>query len=335
MENLPIIGITQGDINGVGYEVIIKTLNDSRLFEFFTPVVYGQSKIFSYYKKRLGLENMEYTLVRDIHNIQPQRINIINYVDGEVRPNPGISTEVAGEASASALRMAVKDLTEGRINALVAAPINKKNIQSEIFKFHGHTDFISSFYEDHDSLMLMVHDKLRIGTVTNHLALRDVPSNITKELIMKKLRIFNDTLIRDFGVLNPKIAVLSLNPHIGDDGVMGNEDQEIVIPAIKETFENNILAFGPYSADGFFGCATWTKFDGVLAMYHDQGMVPFRALANDGGVKFTAGLPVVRTSPAHGTAYDIVGKNIADPTSFRQAIFTALDIIKQREENNL
>lgn len=324
--------MTQGDINGIGYEVIIKVLSDSRIFESFTPVIYGQSKVFSYYKKRFGLEEMSYAVIRDISGVQAGRINIINHTDEELKIEVGVSTQTADEAAATALKLAMNDLLKGDIDAMVTAPINKRSIKSDSFKYSGNNEFVSSFFKDHKALMLMVWEKLKVGTVTNHIPVKDISGAVSKELILSKLQIMNKTLKEDFGIEAPKIAVLALNPHSGEDGVLGQEERDVIIPAIKEATESGIMAFGPYAADGFFGAASWTKFDGVLSMYHDQGLIPFKTLAVNGGVNFTAGLPVITTSPAHGTAYDIAGRGIADPDSFRHAIFIALDIIKERRQ---
>ena len=328
---LPKIGISQGDINGIGYEVILKTLNDPRMFDFCIPVIYGQSKVFSYYKKNFGMEELGYTVIRDADQALPKRINILNHTEKELKIEPGISTTVAGRASLEALKLAVEDLSVGKIDALVTAPINKNNIQSDSFKFHGHTEFISSYCPGYESLMLMVWGKLRVGTVTNHISIREVPDAISVDAIVKKIMVLNNTLKQDFNISTPKIAVLSLNPHAGDGGLLGSEEKDIIIPAIKEANAEDIYVFGPFPADGFFGSGAWTKYDGVLSMYHDQGMLPFKILAVDGGVNFTAGLPIVRTSPAHGTGYDIANKNIANPDSFRHAIFLAIEVLRNRQ----
>ena len=327
---LPKIGITQGDINGIGYEVILKVLADSRILDSFIPIVYGQSKVFSYYKKNFGMEEMSYTVIRDASQAQPKRINIINHTDEELKIEPGFSTPLAGKASFAALKLAVNDLHNGLIDAMVTAPINKANIQSDQFKFKGQTDFIKSFYPDNEYITILVWDKLRIGFVTNHIPLREVPSAINTGLIVKKLKLMHNSLIKDFNIPTPKIAVLGLNPHASDHGLMGNEDDDIIRPAMEQVKNSGILAFGPFPADGFFGSDAWLKYDGILSMYHDQGLIPFRVLAVDGGVSFTAGLPVVRTSTTHGTGYDIANKNIADPDAMRHAIFLAIDILNNR-----
>lgn len=329
-ERLPVIGITHGDINGIGYEIILKTLCDSRIFDLFTPIVYGQSKVFSYYKKNFNMEEISYAIIRDARQAQPGRINFINHTDSELKIEPGISTEIAGKASFEALKLAVDDLYKNSIDALVTAPVNKGNIQSEHFHFSSQKKYISSFCPEQTPLMLMVSNRLRVGSVTNHISLKDVSNVITKELIVSKLEVFAKTLQQDFGINYPRIAVMGLNPHYGDGGLYGKEEIDMIIPALKEAREKGLLVFGPFSADGFFGSAAWVKYDGILCMYHDQAMVPFKTLAVDGGVNFTAGLPVVRTAPDHGTGYDIANKNIAAPDSFRHAIYLAIDVLKNR-----
>ena len=328
--NLPKIGITHGDINGIGYEVILKILADSRIFDSFIPIVYGQSKVFSYYKKNFGMEEMSYAVIRDASQAQPRRINIINHTDEELKVEPGFSTPIAGKASFAALKMATNDLRTGLIDAMVTAPINKSNIQSEQFKFKGQTDYIKSFFPDNEYITILVSHQMRIGFVTNHIPLRDVPTMITKDLIIKKLKLIDATLKKDFNIVAPKIAVLGLNPHAGDNNIMGSEERDIIKPAMEVAKEQGVMAFGPFPADGFFGSDAWRKYDGILSMYHDQGLTPFRVLAVDGGVSFTAGLPVVRTSTTHGTGYDIANKNIADPDAMRHAIFLAIDILHNR-----
>ena len=329
-ERLPVIGITHGDINGIGYEIILKTLCDSRIFDMFIPVIYGQSKVFSYYKKNFNMEEVSYALIRDARQAQAGRINFINHTDSELKIEPGISTDLAGKASFEALKLAVDDLYKNNIDALVTAPVNKGNIQSDNFNFSSQKKYISSFCPEQTPLMLMVSNKLRVGSVTNHISLKDVSGVITKDLIVSKLEVFNNTLKQDFGIDYPRIAIMGLNPHYGDGGLYGKEEIDMIIPAIKEAREKGLLVFGPFSADGFFGSAAWVKYDGVLCMYHDQAMVPFKTLAVDGGVNFTAGLPVVRTAPDHGTGYDIANKNVANPDSFRHAIYLAIDVLKNR-----
>lgn len=324
------VGITHGDINGVGYEVIIKTLMDSRLLETCTPVVYGSPKVAAYHRKALNISNFNFTSIQSIEELVPGRTQIINCLDDEVRVELGKSTELAGESAVISLNMAVDDIIAGKIDVLVTAPVNKHNIQSEKFPYTGHTEYLHSKSEGKEVLMIMASENMKIGIATSHLPLSEVPAAITKELIVSKLRIMNSSLMRDFSVRKPRIAVLSLNPHAGDEGLLGTEEQEIIIPAIKEADKEGILAFGPYPSDGFFGAGSFTKFDGILAMYHDQGITPFKALAFDSGVNFTAGLDFIRTSPNHGTAYDIAGKGTASEHSFRNALNLACDIFRNR-----
>ena len=326
------IGITHGDINGVGYEVIIKTFSDSRILDMCTPVLYGSSKVASYHKKMVTIPDYVFTNVKDAQSATARKFNILNIINEEVKIDIGKSTPVAGELALKALDIAVDDIKKGEIDALVTAPINKKNIQSEAFKFPGHTEYLTKKFGSEDSLMMMVCDRIRIGIVTSHLPLRDVPKTITKELLLKKINILNNSLKRDFGIRMPKIAVLALNPHAGDNGVNGSEDQDVVIPAINEAMQNGILCFGSYPADGFFGSSEFNNFDGVLALYHDQGLIPFKLMSFTEGVNFTAGLPYVRTSPAHGTGYEIAGKDVASSQSFRNAVYLACDILNNRAE---
>ena len=330
IQNLPKIGITQGDINGIGYEVILKVLSDSRMMESFIPVIYGQSRVFSYYKKNFGFEDLTYNVIRDASQAQPKRINIINHTDEELKIEPGMSTQVAGKASVAALKMAMNDLRGGAIDAMVNAPVNKANIQSESFKFRGQTEYVSSFYQNCDELPVMVCGSLRIALATNHIPLKEVPDVLTRDLLIRKINVLNKTLLNDFNIIAPRIAVLSLNPHAGDNGLVGTEEADVIKPSLDVAKSHGTLVFGPFSSYSFFGTGAWRKYDAVLAMYHDQGSVPFKVLACDGGVSFTAGLPVVRTAPTHGTGYDIANRNIADPDSFRHAIFLALDVLRNR-----
>jgi 4-hydroxythreonine-4-phosphate dehydrogenase len=276
------------------------------------------------------MEELSYSLIRDAHQAQAGRINFINHTDEELKIEPGIATDIAGKAALDALKLAVDDLHKGNIDALVTGPVNKSTIQSEHFQFSSQKKYISTLYKDCTPLMLMVSSKLIIGSVTNHVSLRETADSITKELITNKINVFIKTLQQDFGIRYPRIAVMGLNPHSGDGGLYGKEELEIIIPAIKEAKEKDQLVFGPFSADGFFGSAAWTKYDGILCMFHDQAMISFKILTIDGGVNFTAGLPVVTTAPDHGTGYDIANKNIADPDSFRHAIYLAIDILKNR-----
>lgn len=324
------VGITHGDINGIGYEVIMKTLAEEGIFNHFVPILYGTSKITSYHRKTLNIPDLPFNHIRKASQAQKHKLNIVNITDKEVKVNLGLSTAEAGELAALALQMACRDLEEGLIDVLVTAPINKHNIQSEHFQFPGHTEYLAHRFGACCPLMLMVADNLRIGTITGHMPLRKVADTITEDLIINKIKVTEQSLIQDFSITKPRIAVLSLNPHAGDQGILGDEDEKIVAPALKKAFEEGYLAFGPYPADGFFGSGEFRKFDAILAMYHDQGLTPFKLLAEGRGVNFTAGLPIVRTSPAHGTAYEIAGKDQASSLSMREAIFLAIDIYVNR-----
>lgn len=324
------VGITHGDFNGISYEVILKTLADPRICEICTPVVYGSSKIASYHKKTIQSPDFLLNVVKRADQLHPRKPNILNISADEARIELGKSTEQAGSFAYMALEKAVEDLKEQRIDVLVTAPINKKNIQSESFRFPGHTEFLGNAFNTRKYLMLMVCNQFKIGTVTGHLPLNKVTETLSSDLILDKLRILNQSLIRDFGVRRPKIALLGVNPHAGDGGLLGKEEEELIIPAMQRAQRESILSFGPFPADGFFGSANYKHYDAVLAMYHDQGLIPFKALAFEGGVNYTAGLPIVRTSPAHGTAYDIAGKDAASDESFRQALYLAVDIFRNR-----
>ncbi len=327
------VGITHGDINGIGYEVIIKTFTDNRLLELFTPIIYGHSKVASYHRKQTPAGDISFNLIRESRQANPKRVNIINCTENDLKIDLGQSTAQAGEAAFLALEMAIKDLKAGNIDVLVTAPINKQNIQSVSFDFPGHTEYLSACFGDQEPLMLMVWNKLRVGTVTGHIPLRQVPDTIDQQTLLKKLRVLDESLQKDFDLRKPRIAILGLNPHAGDGGLLGKEENECIIPAMEKAREEGMLVFGPFPADGFFGSASWKKYDAVLAMYHDQGLTAFKSIAFDGGVNYTAGLPIVRTSPAHGTAYEIAGKNLASPEPFRQALYLAVDIHRSRTEN--
>lgn len=328
------VGISHGDINGISYEIIIKSFLDNRIFDEITPVVFGMSKIASYHRKTLDIKDFSFNIIKRPNQANLKRPNIINFHEEEVKIDLGKSTEIAGEMSLLSLEAAVKSLKDKEIDVLVTAPINKENIQSEKFDFPGHTEYLARNFETENYLMLMVSNNLRIGSITGHIPIKDVSGKLSEELIYNKINILNESLKKDFAIRKPTIAVLSLNPHAGDKGLIGNEDAEIITPAINKAFDTGILVYGPYPGDGFFGTSNFTKFDGILAMYHDQAMIPFKTLSFDTGVNFTAGLSIVRTSPAHGTAYDIAGKNQASPASFRQAIYLAADIFKNRQMND-
>ena len=330
-ENKPVIGITQGDINGIGVEVILKALHDPAILELVTPVIFSSPKTLSYYRKNLGLDEFSFHQCRDMDAINPKKVNLYTCYEEEVTIEPGKNTPASGKYAYLSLEKAVEALKGGKIHGLVTAPISKIGIQSEQFEFPGHTEYLGSTLGG-KPLMLLCHEKgLRVAVATGHVAIQQVPSLITKELIVEKTTALCESLIKDFGIRKPRIAVLGLNPHAGEDGLLGNEERDIIKPAIDACKSLNALIYGPYSADGFFGNTTWQQFDGILAMYHDQGLIPFKTLAFEEGVNFTAGLPFVRTSPDHGTAYAIAGKNQASEISIRRAIYMALDIIKQRQ----
>ena len=332
MENKPIIaGISQGDINGVGYEIIMKALADASVTDMCVPVVYGSPKVAAYHRKVLNIQNINFNNIKSVGEVHPKKVNLVNCLGDEVRVEMGRSTTEGGAAALEALECAVSDLVDGKIDVLVTAPIDKHNIQSDKFRFAGHTDYLMSKVNAPEVLMLMVSESMKIGFVTGHLPLKEVAGTITVNNVAGKLRLLNRTLLQDFAIRGPRIAVLSLNPHAGDGGLLGKEEEEVIIPAVNKANEEGILAFGPYSADGLFGSGAFKSFDAVLAMYHDQGMSAFKALAFDTGVNFTAGLPVIRTSPVHGTAFDITGKNEASGNSMRQAIYTACDIFRNRK----
>lgn len=324
------IGITHGDVNGVGYEIIIKTLQDQRLTELYTTVVYGSSKVASYHRKALNINDFNFNLVKKADQAHPRRPNIVNIHDEEIRLDVGKSTPVAGELALLSLEAACEDLQKNIIDVVVTAPINKKNIQSPDFAFPGHTEYFAKKFGSDNFLMLMVNNTVRIGVVTGHVPLARVKESLTEDLILRKIEVMNNSLKRDFAVIKPRIAVLALNPHAGDDGLLGDDEKRVITPAIEKAFNKDILAFGPYPADGFFGASNFHHFDGILAMYHDQGMIPFKLMSFEEGVNFTAGLSIVRTSPAHGTAYDLAGKNEASPEAFRNALYMAADIYQNR-----
>jgi 4-hydroxythreonine-4-phosphate dehydrogenase len=326
------IGISQGDINGISYEIIIKSLMDNRINELCTPVIYGSPKVAAYHRKALNIENFSLNNINKVEEANDKRANIINCIDENIRVELGKSTKMAGEASHQALEAAVKDLKEGKIDALVTAPINKHNIQSDNFNYSGHTEYLQHIFGAEEVLMLMVSKMLKVGVVAGHVPVAKLPEYITSVKVLNKLKVMNQSLIIDFGIRKPKIAVLGLNPHAGDNGLLGNEEIDTIIPAIEEAKKQGVMAFGPYPADGFFGSGNFAHFDGVLAMYHDQGLAPFKALVVDEGINFTAGLPVIRTSPAHGTAYDLAGKNESDFGSFQSAIYLAIDLYRNRAE---
>jgi 4-hydroxythreonine-4-phosphate dehydrogenase len=325
------IGISIGDINGIGPEIILKTLEDLRILKFFTPVVYGSSKAISYYKKLLQLEKLKYQIIQDPDKANPKTLNIINCWDEEININPGEPTEEMGKYALIALDKAANDLMEGKIHALVTAPINKAMVQKSKENFIGQTEFIAEKAESDEGIMMLINENLKVGLVTTHIPVNRIAEKITEEHVLKMIHKLNDALNEDFLINKPRIAVLGLNPHAGENGLLGTEETSAIAPAIEKANTENILAFGPYPADGLFGSKKYTQFDAVLAMYHDQGLAPFKAISFNDGVNYTGGLAVIRTSPDHGTAYNIAGQNIADEISFKQALFSALDIINNRE----
>lgn len=329
----PVIGITLGDFNGVGPEVILKTVADNRITKICTPVIYGSNKLLLKYKKLIGIEEINFTVGKAIDAISHKKINVINCWDDDFDIQPGSVTPEAGRCAYLSLSQATQDLVDKKIDALVTAPINKKNIQSSDFNFAGHTEYFASKANGKDNLMLLVSDTLRVGVVTGHIPLSQVTQQITKEKVLSKINILHHSLINDFQIQKPKIALLGINPHAGEDGLLGNEEQIILAPLIEELKNKGMLIYGPFPADGFFGNGTFKKFDGILAMYHDQGLAPFKTLAFEQGVNYTAGMPFVRTSPDHGTAYDLAGKGIASENSFREAMYMAIDIVKNHKSN--
>lgn len=331
IDNKIVVGITQGDINGIGYEVIIKALSDPRVNEICIPVVFGSPKVAAYHRKALNMESFTFHQAKDIADINPKKPNIINCMDENVRVELGKSTEPGGEGAYLALEAALAGIKSGKVDVLVTAPINKHNMQSANFKFAGHTEYLANRFGAKETLMLMVSPMMRVGVVTGHIPLKMVPETVTTDLVVRKARLLNRVLVQDFAVRKPRIALLGLNPHSGDEGVIGTEDQEVLIPAINQLNSEGLVAMGPYPADGFFGSSSFTKFDAILAMYHDQGLAPFKALAFETGVNFTAGLPIVRTSPAHGTAYEIAGMGVASHEPFLQSLYLAIDLFRNRQ----
>jgi 4-hydroxythreonine-4-phosphate dehydrogenase len=327
------IGISIGDVNGIGLEIIIKTLADAAIFNYCTPIVYGHTKVASFHRKSVNVQDLNFNVIADASEALHRKANMINCWEEDVKIELGQSNEVGGKYAFLSLERATSDLLSGQIDALVTAPINKENIQSEEFKFPGHTEYLQERDNAPESLMFLVSETLKVGVVTGHIPVSQIPQAVTTEKILAKLKLMNASLKNDFWIRKPKIAVLGLNPHAGDNGLIGDEEQKVITPALVEARAAGILAMGPYPADGFFANAAYHKFDAVLAMYHDQGLIPFKQISFESGVNYTAGLSFVRTSPDHGTAYDIAGQNIASEQSFREALFTAIHIVKNRREN--
>ena len=325
------IGITQGDTNGVGWEVILKIFSDNRLTELFTPVIYGSGVAAAFYQKRLNdYEPVKFVVVDSAERAQQGRVNLVECGAKELSVTPGKPSKAGGEAAAAALNKAIEELKDGAIDALVTAPIDKEMIQSETFSFTGHTEFLAKELEG-EPLMIMTSELMRVGLATIHVPVAQVADSLSKELIVERINQINASMRQDFGVVRPKVAVLALNPHAGDGGLLGTQEQEIIKPAIVEAYEAGVLAFGPFAADGFFASGQFKNYDAILAMYHDQGLAPFKTLTPN-GVNFTASLSEVRTSPDHGVAYDIAGKGVADEQSMRNAIYEAIDIVQRRRE---
>lgn len=326
----PVIGFSCGDINGIGTELIIKTLGDTRILDFCTPVVFASNKSINFYRKLFPSVNFPFTIIKDLTRPNVKQVNVFNCWEEEIAITPGQLNEIGGKYAFKSLKAATEALQNNHVHGLITAPIHKKNIQSDEFNYSGHTPYLKDAFKVDDVVMLLVASNMRVGLVTEHVPVAELGPHITTAAIMSKLQIINSSLIKDFSIDKPKIAVLGLNPHAGDEGLIGKEEETIIKPAIKEAKNDNILAFGPYSADAFFARGQYEKFDAVLAMYHDQGLIPFKSLAIGEGVNYTAGLPAVRTSPDHGTAFDIAGKGLADESSFLAATFECIDIIKRR-----
>jgi 4-hydroxythreonine-4-phosphate dehydrogenase len=325
------VGITMGDMNGIGLEVVLKTLHHKEIQNICTPLIYSSAKVVSYHKNIVDLENFQFQSIHGVDQLYTDRVNVVNCWKDSVNITLGKASEEGGKYALESIKRAVSDLKDGHIDALITAPIHKQAMQMAGFPFPGHTEYLTTETGTPESLMLMVSEQMRIGLATNHLPIAEVAGSITKELILKKIQLLNESLKMDFGIERPTIAVLGLNPHAGDGGVIGSEEETIIRPAVVESKKRGVMVVGPFPADGFFGSSQHRKFDGILAMYHDQGLIPFKALSFGDGINYTAGLPVVRTSPDHGTAYDIAGRNVADPSSFRQALYLAVDICRNRK----
>lgn len=331
-DNKPVIGITCGDLNGIGIELILKTLADQRILDICTPLVFGNNKVLNFYRKALPEININFFYTKEINRVNHKQVNLYNCWEEEVNINPGILNDIGGKYAVISLLTAGQALKDGLIDGLVTAPIHKSNTQVDNFKFTGHTPYLKNLFGAADVAMFMIAENMKVALVTEHVPVKEIGKHISREAIISKLQIINNTLKRDFNITKPRIAVLGLNPHAGDEGLIGKEEEEIVKPAIKEAKQRDIFCFGPYPADAFFARGQHEKFDAVLAMYHDQGLIPFKSLAIGQGINYTAGLAGVRTSPDHGVAFDIAGAGKADESSFREAIFRCTDIIRGRRE---
>ncbi len=331
-ENKPIIGISCGDINGIGPEIILKVMNDNRILEICTPVIFANNKVINFYRKGLPDININFSVIKEIGKFNPKQVNIFNCWEEDVAVTPGQLNDIGGKYAVLSLNIAAEALKSGKIDGLVTAPIHKKNIQSDNFDFTGHTPYFKKLFGVVDVVMFMVAENMKVALLTEHVPLKEVAQYVTKVRIISKLQLMNQSLKKDFGINKPKIAVLGLNPHAGDEGLIGKEEIEIIKPAIKDAKQKDIFCFGPYPSDAFFARGQYEKFDGILAIYHDQGLIPFKSLAVGEGVNYTAGLNAVRTSPDHGVAFDIAGKGIADESSLREAIYKCIDILRSRKE---
>ena len=329
----PIIGFTCGDINGIGIEIIVKTLGDSRILDICTPVIFGNNKVINFYRKSLPDINLNSSIVKDASRVNTKQINVYNCWEEDISVTPGVLNETGGKYAALSLHTACEALKAGKIDGLVTAPIHKKNIQSASFNFTGHTPFLKQLFGAADVAMFMIAENMKVALLTEHIPVKEIAKFVTRESILSKLQVMNQSLKKDFLITKPKIAVLALNPHAGDEGLIGKEDEEIIRPAIKDAKQRDIFCFGPYPADAFFARGQHEKFDAILAMYHDQGLIPFKSLAVGEGVNYTAGINAVRTSPDHGVAFDIAGKGIADESSLREALYKCMDIISNRAEH--
>lgn len=325
----PVVGFTTGDLNGIGIELLIKTLSDNRLLDFCTPIIFGNNKVLNFYRKGLPEYNLNFSQLKDLNRPFAKQVNLFNCWEDEVEIHPGELTPAGGKFALLSLQSATQALRDKQIQVLVTAPIHKKNIYSEEFPFSGHTPYFKTFFQVADVLMMMVSENMRLGVLSEHIPIQDAAKAVTKEALRSKLNILNQSLQKDFGIPKPRIAVLGLNPHAGDQGLIGKEEEAILMPALKEA-RQQMMVFGPYAADGFFARGHHEKFDGILAMYHDQGLIPFKSLSIGEGVNYTAGLPAIRTSPDHGTAFDIAGKGKADHASMLAAVFEGIEIYNQR-----
>ena len=328
----PVLGISCGDLNGIGMEVIMKALEDQTMLDFCTPVVFASSKVASYHRKALEMQEFNFQIINGTDQINPKKVNLVNCWNDSVNLEYGINSKEVGSYALKSIDAAIDAWKQKKIDALITAPVNKNNIEPEGKTFTGHTGYIGE-QTDGDPLMILLTEEFRVALVTGHVPVSEVAANITKESIISRIKILYKSLQEDFGIRKPKIAVLGLNPHAGDEGLLGKEEIEIIEPAVKECFDKGMLVYGPYPSDGYFGVGTYKKFDATLAMYHDQGLIPFKTIAFEEGVNYTAGLNLVRTSPDHGTGYDIAGKNEASEVSFRNAIYTAISVVKQRKEH--